>query len=184
MASVLVAVNRPKTAPLSLLVLYCSLLISQTILLAEVRHPVQSQEVPAILKLFAPLAAIIIILNMPLRNPELSNKEISSAFELPSLELRSPEDNLTPLQYMTVSWMTPLIKLGAARQLNEQDIWNLGYEFQHSRLHDAFRSLHGSVLWRLLKANGFDLALTTFLGILELCASMKMPFNFFTASCM
>ena len=72
---------------------------------------------------------------------------------------------------MSVSWMGPLISLGNTRQLNDQDVWFLGYEFHHSVLHDTFKELRGTVVRRLLKANAIDLIIISILGILELMAS-------------
>jgi len=72
---------------------------------------------------------------------------------------------------MTVSWMAPLISLGNSRQLNDNDVWFLGYEFQHRKLHDRFRELQGSVLRRLLEANGLDLLIISTLAVIEQVAS-------------
>ena len=88
------------------------------------------------------------------------------------LLMRSPEDNLTLWQFMSVSWMAPLIKMGNERQLNDEDVWSLGYEFKHRGLHDEFRELKGSVLRRLLEANGLDLFIISALSIIELVASV------------
>lgn len=126
----------------------------------------------AILGTFAALFAIATILNMPIRDPDLPNDQISPAFKAPDPRLRSPEDNLTLWQFMSVSWMGPLISLGTTRQLNDQDVWQLSYEFQHRRLHDTFRELPGSVLRRVLVANRIDLVIVSFLGLVELLASM------------
>lgn len=68
-----------------------------------------------------------------------------------------------------------MISIGSKRQLNDEDVWMLGYEFHHRRLHEAFRELRGSVLRRLLKANGIDLVILTTLGILELLANYSVP---------
>lgn len=76
---------------------------------------------------------------------------------------------------MTVSWMTPLITLGSARQLNDEDVWSLAFEFQHGILHDSFRELKGSVVRRLITANGLDLVIIFFLAVLESLASMECP---------
>ncbi|KIX99588.1 uncharacterized protein Z520_04221 [Fonsecaea multimorphosa CBS 102226] len=123
------------------------------------------------------LAAIatIVVVNMPLRDPALSCAEISRPFTTPSHALRSPEDNLTLLQWMTVSWLSPLIKVGNRRQLHDDDVWALAYEFQHRHLHDAFRELKGNVVKRLLKANWIDLVLLTILAIVELAANYSAP---------
>ena len=75
---------------------------------------------------------------------------------------------------MTVSWMSPLINLGRKRQLNEEDVWSLGYEFQHKRLHEQFRELKGSVVKRLLKANGLDLILLSSLSVVSSLASTRL----------
>ena len=122
----------------------------------------------------APVAAalgMITILNMPLRDPYLLNKDISPVFSKPTVQLRTPEDNLTPWQYMSVSWMEPLIKKGVTRQMEDEDIWDLGWEFKHARLHEAFRALPGSVTRRVFVANGMDLVRTTAMGVGRLWTS-------------
>jgi hypothetical protein len=67
--------------------------------------------------------------------------------------------------------MEPLIKKGVARQMEDEDIWDLGWEFKHARLHDAFRKIQGSVTKRVFVANGMDLIRTTVLNMIRLCAS-------------
>ncbi|KAL8672006.1 MAG: hypothetical protein Q9168_003511 [Polycauliona sp. 1 TL-2023] len=104
---------------------------------------------------------------MPLRDPRLTSNEISQAYEKPDRQRRSPEDNLTLWQFMSVSWMSSLIAVGSKRQLNDEDVWKLSFEFQHRILHDKFRQLAGSVVRRLLVANGLDLVILLCLGILE-----------------
>jgi len=115
------------------------------------------------------------IVSMPLRDPALSRAEISHPFTPPTSALRSPEDNMTLFQWMTVSWLAPLIKIGNKRQLHDEDVWMLGYEFQHRQLHDAFRELQGSVVRRLLAANWIDLVLLTLLAVLELVTNYSAP---------
>ena len=78
---------------------------------------------------------------------------------------------MTPWQYMTVSWMEPLIQKGVTRQMHDEDVWDLGWEFQHARLHEAFRKLQGSVTRRIFVANGMDLVRTTSLNMIRLAAS-------------
>ena len=120
---------------------------------------------------FAALCLVIVGLRMPLRNPAWPTHQISPANEKPSSGLRSPEDNLTPWQFMTVSWMSPLIGTGYARQLNDDDVWSLGYEFQHNLLHNQFADLEGSVTKRLLVANGQDIVINFVLAVVESVAS-------------
>ncbi len=175
MAGALVVISRPKTTPFSLLALYSSLLVSHFIIFIENHPALRHDSIAAALGALAALLAIAIILHMPMRDPDLPNDQISPVFKAPDPRLRSPEDNLTLWQFMTVSWMGPLISLGKERQLNDQDVWQLSYEFQHKRLHDKFRELRGTVLRRVLEANKIDLVLVSFLGLVELLASTTLP---------
>ncbi|KAL9596693.1 MAG: hypothetical protein Q9179_004531 [Wetmoreana sp. 5 TL-2023] len=118
------------------------------------------------------LISTVLILCMPLRDPNLPDDDISRPFEKPNHLLRSPEDKLTLWQFMSVSWMSPLISVGYTRQLNDDDVWNLSFEFQHGMLHQKFRELAGSVVRRLLSANGLDLVILSCLGIVEALSSM------------
>jgi ABC-type multidrug transport system fused ATPase/permease subunit len=112
--------------------------------------------------------SLVTMLNMPMRDPGLGRaEELSRPFTAPTSSLRSPEDSVTLWQWMTISWMGPLINVGNKRQIHDEDVWFLPFEFQHSRLHQLFRDVQGPVWVRLLKANGPDLIFTTFLGILE-----------------
>lgn len=113
-------------------------------------------------------AACLIILLMPLREPSLACVKISPVGQLPSSDFRSPEDNLRLWQFLTVSWMAPLISTGRKRQLNEEDVWTLGFEFQHRRLHQKFRQLRGSVLARVFRANGLDVFLICAVAIMQM----------------
>ena len=121
------------------------------------------------------VTATFIVANMPLRDPSMSRTNIGRPKSTPSNALRSPEDSLTLLQWMTVSWLSPLIALGNKRQINDEDVWLLPYEFQHSHLHDRFRELQGSVVRRLFKANWIDLVILTILAIVELGANYSAP---------
>ncbi|KAK4236530.1 P-loop containing nucleoside triphosphate hydrolase protein [Achaetomium macrosporum] len=112
---------------------------------------------------------------MPMRDPLLDGTGIGKPFTEPNYNVRSPEDIITLWQWMTVSWMAPLIKIGYKRQLHNEDVWFLAYEFQHSRLHELFREISGTVFVRLLKANGLDLLITTALGVFETSVDLAEP---------
>jgi hypothetical protein len=167
----IIIIERPRKASLSLLLLFTSLLLEQLITLSHRERPFLAKDVPCSVAPAAATLGIVLILNMPLRDPTLPSKDISPAFSTPTVQLRTPEDNLTPWQYMTVSWMEPLIKKGVTRQMEDEDIWDLGWDFKHARLHDAFRKLQGSVTKRVFAANGMDLIRTTALNVVRLCAS-------------
>lgn len=115
------------------------------------------------------------MLNMPLRDPLLSSSKIGQPFAKPDSSVRSPEDIVTLWQWMSVSWMAPLISVAGKRQLHDKDVWLLASDFQHQQLHLLFRDLTGTVLVRLLKANGLDMILTTCLGTFETLAELSEP---------
>ena len=165
-------VDRPKTAPICLLAIFTGFLLAQIVSVLSGTAPFNRlNNIILFSNIFLSLVIIGTIFCMPLRDVELPNSGISPAFDSPTHQLRSPEDNLTLLQFMTVSWMSPLISLGSARQLNDEDVWSLSLEFQHRLLHDRFRELKGSVVRRLLAANGLDIVLITTLSIIASAAS-------------
>ncbi|KAJ8119711.1 hypothetical protein ONZ43_g3399 [Nemania bipapillata] len=112
---------------------------------------------------------------MPMRDPALDITGIADSANRPTSGLRSPEDNISLWQFMTVSWLRPLISLGYKNQLNDEDVWLLPYEFQHKKLHILFQELKGPVWWRLLLANGLDLFIISMLGIIEAAANLSAP---------
>ncbi|KIW66306.1 hypothetical protein PV04_08503 [Phialophora macrospora] len=168
---------RPRTGSILLFVDFVGIAIAGACLLAAYFYRNLQDRYALLTFISTALAAISIatVTNMPLRDPSLSRAEISHPFSAPSSAFRSPEDNLTLLQWMTVSWVAPLIKVGNKRQLNDEDVWLLPYEFQHRQLHDTFRELRGSVVRRLLSANWIDLVLLTILAIIELAANYSAP---------
>lgn len=66
--------------------------------------------------------------------------------------------------------MSPLIRRGYEGQLNDEDVWQLGYEFQHEFLHRHFADLEGSVTKRLIVANGLDIVINSGLAIVQTVA--------------
>lgn len=91
----------------------------------------------------------------------------------PSFEKRSPEESITLLQFLSVSWVSKLLKVAGKRELVDGDVWSLPYTFQHQPLHEAFRRLKGSVIHRLLQANGLDCLVTSTIGVSRLLLSMS-----------
>ena len=173
LSAILVVIARPRTASGILLFLYTVILVSRAIVLDDGPSLVRSEYIVAIFEILMSVGAILVILCMPLRDPRLAKDDIAPAFGDPTFELRSPEDDLTLWQFLTVAWMEPLISLAQNRQLHDEDVWLLGYEFQHRRLHDKFRELQGSVIWRLIEANCIDLFLLTVMAIIDTFASMS-----------
>ncbi|KAI0468647.1 ABC transporter [Xylaria cf. heliscus] len=168
-------VDLPKRTPKTLLAIYFSSVVCGFITLAtdfDRTHNVR------ILQAVAPsiaLAALLVILVMPMRDPALDKTGIAGKEEYPTSELRSPEDNLSLWQFMTVSWLSPLISYAYKNQLEDKDVWFLPHEFQHKQLHTLFRELQGRVWVRLILANGLDLFIISSLGILESAANLSAP---------
>ncbi|KLP04499.1 bile acid transporter [Fusarium fujikuroi] len=119
------------------------------------------------------ILAILVIMNMPLRNPFWGSSNIGNAKAAPSNHVRSPEDNLTLFQFWTMRWVNPLSKIAQKREIAIGDVWQLPYEFQHWRLHQVFRTLKGKLLPCLIEANGLDLLIGTFAAILERVAEVS-----------
>ncbi|OAL03382.1 P-loop containing nucleoside triphosphate hydrolase protein [Phaeosphaeriaceae sp. SRC1lsM3a] len=177
-AAITIILERPRTASTSLLLLFFTLLSAQLVVLSHTPHVISrphGAHIPALLLPVAALAGIITILNMPMRDPMLSNADISPVYGDPTMKLRTPEDNLTPWQYMTVAWMAPLIQEGYKKQLDNEDVWDLPYTFKHALLHRTFRTLQGSVTRRLLVANGMDLIRTMSITLVRLLATLSTP---------
>lgn len=171
-------IDRPRTAPGAVFLINAVLLLAQAIVFGLAPNaPLDgwSRALACVAGLCFPLASVVVMLNMPLRDPLLDCTGIAKPFTEPTNTARSPEDIITLWQWMTVSWMAPLIRLGYKRQLNNEDVWLLAYEFQHTRLHALFRELPGTVLARLLKANGLDLIITAGLSVLETSITLAEP---------
>ncbi|KAG8678115.1 hypothetical protein FRC08_018062, partial [Ceratobasidium sp. 394] len=105
------------------------------------------------------------VVMMPLR---VSGKpEVDAEGRLPALE-----DFCTLLEWMTFSWVSPLISIGATKALEERDVWQLSREMRTRVLMKQFLQLkRSSLLRRLLAANArdmfLDLALTVVCAILD-----------------
>ncbi|KAJ4408913.1 hypothetical protein N0V85_004160 [Neurospora sp. IMI 360204] len=178
LSALLILVDRPRTVRRSLFIIAATLLSVQ--LTVTTLAP---DAIGTTWKCFATwaegscvtLASIIVMLNMPLRDPLLSSSKIGKPFATPDSSVRSPEDIITLWQWMSVSWMAPLISTACRRQLQDKDVWLLASDFQHQQLHLLFRDLTGTVLVRLLKANGLDFILTICLATLETLAELSEP---------
>ncbi|KAL5612856.1 hypothetical protein BROUX41_004062 [Berkeleyomyces rouxiae] len=155
--------------PLGLLVIQICLFATQLAVFLGMPVDLQSPSVVSgwLLNMLPSFCIVVYLLHVPLRPQWAASNGIAVPFETPSAEKRSPEDNFTMWQWMSVRWMNPLIALGNLRQLNSDDVWKLPLEFQHARLHAYFANLEGSIIMRLLKANGLDLVITTLLAFVE-----------------
>lgn len=168
LSAVMLLAERPQSTPASVLTLNAFVFFDELAAIALAPPSFHSGlGITWQVKMVIRLVTIAAILNMPLRDRRLHNDGISKPFTTPTSQLRSPEDDVTLWQWMSVSWMAPMISIGIERQIHDEDVWMLPYVFQHDRLHHLFRELKGSVIGRLLMANSVDLMITTGLGILE-----------------
>jgi len=178
---VILAISRPRTTSFVLAVLLSSILFMYLAIgISRWMNRTSSSlwsidQIAPLGGTITSLLATVITINMPMRDPKLSKENISRPFTTPTKEYRSPEDNLTLWQWMTVSWMGPMITIGSKRQLNDEDVWLLPFEFQHRQLHDAFRQLRGTVFRRLIRANCIDIIILSLLALLELTANYSIP---------
>ncbi|TEA21060.1 ATP-dependent bile acid permease [Colletotrichum sidae] len=172
-AVLITAIDRPSKTPKTLLCLHLSIFACGIVSTAFSYRRHKRLPILALADPLISFAGLVGIAAMPMRDPRLGDDGISASD--PTYELRSPEDNLTLWRFMTVSWMAPLIARGSEKQLNNEDVWQLPFDFQHDRLHVLFRDLRGSMMTKLISANGMDLIIQTLLGIAEIAANLSIP---------
>jgi hypothetical protein len=173
--SLFAALSGPKYCPASLFAHYIPALVTEV-------SPIDTWAFPPTLKdtthLFAAiftLASILILLAMPMQPASPQSGPVSRVGAAPKSSERSPEDKIRLWQFLTVSWVSPLLAVGNERQLQKEDVWLLGFEFQNGRLAWAFRELRGSVFRRLLKANGIDCCILVLTSFIQLFCGKYLP---------
>jgi ABC-type multidrug transport system fused ATPase/permease subunit len=174
-ATLLTIVDLPVQAPKLLFMQYL-FMMATTLILRAIHYLIfktGSTSIFQIAHLTLEALAILVIGNMPLRNPFWGSLDIGNTKVAPSNQVRSPEDNLTLFQFWTMTWVNPLSKVASKREIAVGDVWQLPYEFQHWRLYMAFRTLKGKLLPCLIEANGLDLFISTFAAIVERVAEVS-----------
>jgi hypothetical protein len=167
-ALLFILLTRPSSGPTSLLAYYISVLVIEGSSIDNWAFPPSLIITTHHIGIFTAFMSIVVILMMPMRSALLSTDSISKAGTVPSETERSPEDNLRLWQFLSISWIAPLIEIGNKQQVEESNVWLLGYQFQHRRLHEAFCVLRGTVTRRLLQANGIDVCILTFTAFIQL----------------
>jgi hypothetical protein len=163
-----VAISRPRQCPTPLLLFYATAIIAESAGLRSGMIAQSPEDVLHTIGVLIPLVSVVTLLLMPLKKLSPQSGAVSIVGSKPKNTERTPEDELKLWQFLTVSWVSPLLSVGKQRQLEKEDVWALSFEFQTTRLAQRFRELRGSVLWRLLKANGVDcciLVLTSFISL-------------------
>ncbi|KAG6334904.1 hypothetical protein ID866_4185 [Astraeus odoratus] len=102
----------------------------------------------------------------------------SMPFELPSDSIKkediyvkySPEDYTTIFEWITFSWVYPLIKRGTNTSMNEEDVWDLSPTMQSRPLFAKFSTVeHPSLVRRIFVVNSMDMifdVMGTFISII------------------
>ncbi|KAF2430517.1 ABC transporter [Tothia fuscella] len=176
LASVVVALSRPRYAIPSLLTFYIPALVAELAASKSWSSQPDLQSLGPHLSAVLAVVSIAIILLMPLRPRSPYSGPISAVQSTPHNTERSPEDALRLWQFLTVSWVWPLLSIGKARQMQNEDVWLMGYDFQTRRIAQAFREIRGStVLRRLLRANGIDCCVLILISFIQLFCEFASP---------
>jgi hypothetical protein len=124
------------------------------------------------LVLILSVASALILLAMPMRVESRDYSPIAKVGAVPTNADRTPEEALRLWQYLSVSWVSPLLRVGNTRQLQIEDIWRLPYTFQSRRLADAFRYVPGSsIFWRLVRASLMDSIVLVITSLVDVSCS-------------
>ncbi|OAA53700.1 ABC transporter, transmembrane domain, type 1 [Cordyceps fumosorosea ARSEF 2679] len=166
---VITMAERPTSTPRLLLALYAAILLTSASIFSAhfLDHDLLYVEPTQLARVVLAALAAACICAMPLRDPTWDVADIGSGKLPPSSLLRSPEDNLSLARFWTMSWVGPLAKLCKVREITVDDVWQLPFDFQHTRLYMAFREVKGQLLPCLIEANGLDLFISTTLAIVE-----------------
>ncbi|KAI5367131.1 putative AAA+ ATPase domain, ABC transporter type 1, transmembrane domain-containing protein [Septoria linicola] len=171
-----ICVFRPKKVPYAVLTILITNLISLSIMLEiAVSNDIGSEPLLSA-EVGTNVIALITLFIMPFRDPILPSQDISKPATAPTAALRSPEEALSIWQFLTVRWLIPMLDVGGKRQMEYEDVWSLPQQFQHARLHENFRVLKGTVIKRLLIANGIDLVIVSVLGFVDQFLDYASPF--------
>ncbi|KAF8748762.1 P-loop containing nucleoside triphosphate hydrolase protein [Rhizoctonia solani] len=118
---------------------------------------------------FLTFGGITIILNMPLESS--GDAQIDAEGRTPALE-----DHCTLLQWITFSWVSPLVALGSRQPLGEKDMWQLSRLMRTRVLMKQFSQLkRSSLLRKILAANARDMFLDLILTVLSAILDFGPP---------
>ncbi|KAF7979924.1 hypothetical protein HWV62_40336 [Athelia sp. TMB] len=117
------------------------------------------------------LIALGVVVNIPLGVPSSRVKESDIGTSV------SPEDYTTLLKWMTFGWVVPLINLGTATTLHENDVWALSPTMQSRPVFIQFgRTARPSLLRQLWAANSLDIILDFGLTLVSVVFTYAGPF--------
>ncbi|CAE6439243.1 unnamed protein product [Rhizoctonia solani] len=118
---------------------------------------------------FLTVGGTTIILNMPLES--FGDAQIDAEGRTPALE-----DHCTLFQWITFSWVSPLVAMGSHRPLEEKDMWQLSRLMRTRVLMKQFLQLkRSSLLRKILAANARDMFLDLMLTVLSAILDFGPP---------
>lgn len=87
------------------------------------------------------------------------------------------DDAVTFWQWMTFSWMNPLIMQWSGQVMNEEDLPKLSATMQTRELFAQFQNIRkSSLLWKILAANRFDVLMDGTLTVFSVIFNYLSPF--------
>ncbi|KZW03602.1 P-loop containing nucleoside triphosphate hydrolase protein [Exidia glandulosa HHB12029] len=170
-------VNPPQTAPYGLFGIYSfsflgSLLDFYTHLTPGVGTPVESAGgVFVIAHSTLSLIALVLVLRMPMQ-VNLPPPVLDAGGLKPALE-----DHATLGQWLSYSWLTPLIEQGKIGPLEENDVWQLARRFRSRFLLRKFATIapESSFMVRLFKSNLSDILAMSVLTWIAVTLGVAQP---------
>ncbi|KAF7318109.1 ABC transmembrane type-1 domain-containing protein [Mycena chlorophos] len=159
----------PQTAPFDLFVVYALQLLGVGLVLGgyAFEHAYGDAQLPskfafgAVVCYAAVTAAMLVLaINIPMNLPSTRVKKEDIGKTV------TPEDYATIYQWMTFSWVYPLIKKGTHNTLNDEDIWRMSPTLQSLPVFLKFQALYRSTLLRSLVFANFHDLVFDFLGTL------------------
>lgn len=183
---ILTIADRPRKTPKCLLLQYFLYLVVDMTINGNnfLEHKATKPDTLSVFRAALVCLVILVIGNMPLRDPTWDSSLIATRHITPSSDLTSPEDNITLFQFWSMTWAYPLAELARVKEITTRDVWQLPFDFQHTSLYTAFRQLEGRLLSCLVEANGLDLCIATVLSVVEKVAEVsttRLSSNLFNA---
>jgi hypothetical protein len=174
-AALVLALTKPRSCPAGLMAFYIPSIIVEVAGIRSDTFPRSYRNGAHHLAILLSFTSVFILLTMPMNVGSKGSSPIAKVGAAPSSADRTPEDALRLWQFLTVSWVSPLLRVGNTRQLQREDVWHLPYTFQTGRLADAFHDVPGrSIFWRLLRANATDCIVLTLTALIDVLCS-KYP---------
>lgn len=101
----------------------------------------------------------------------------NSPLTLANAPVVAHDDRVTFWQWITFSWMNPLIMQWSQQVMNEEDLPKLSATMQTRELFAQFQSIRkSSLLWKILAANRFDVMMDGTLTIFSVIFNYLSPF--------